>query len=255
MTAENVHAFLRAGGARDHQYRVGSFLIRLTLNTKHPMLNYAVPDDDASPSAGEVEALVKAFEARGLEPRLEYVSEGAPALETILHRHGFSTDAHLPIMRCRPGEERLAEVPPGFEVVLARSDEEHADAIAVADQAYREPVGPVDPSRIESRRRGVQKGGAVVLARNRDSNAPAGSGLFPPPRAGVTEVAGVGTAHAFRRQGVAAAVTSRLMESAFGGGVQLLWLTPEGAEGERIYARLGFSRAHGHMVHISRQAL
>ncbi len=252
MITESIHAFLRAGGTPEECEQVGPFLIRLTPHTKHPMLNYAVPDDNAQPSNADVEALVKAFESRGLLPRLEYASGGAPALEEILQRHGFSTEARLTIMVCRPGEERLAEVPPGFEVVLARSDEDHADAIVVADQAYGEPAGTPDRTRIEGRRRQVQHGGAVALARHLESGAPAGSGLFPVPRAGVTELASVGTADAFRRQGVASVVTSHLLESAFEAGVELVWLTPEHTEGERIYSRVGFTRAPCEMVHISR---
>lgn len=252
MIPESIHAFLRASGDPEGCERIGPFLIRLTRNAKHPMLNYAVPDDDAWPSVADVEALVGAFESRGLLPRLEYASSGAPALEEILHRQGFSTEAHLRVMVCRPGEERLAEVPPGFEVVLARSDEDHADAIVVADQAYGEPSGPPDRTRIEGRRRQVQHGGAVVLVRHLESGAPAGSGLFPEPRAGVTELAGVGTADAFRRRGVASVVTSCLLESAFEAGVQLVWLTPEHIESQRIYSRVGFTRAPCEMVHISR---
>jgi RimJ/RimL family protein N-acetyltransferase len=249
---ESIHAFLRAGGAPEERERIGPFLIRLAPDTKHPMLNYAVPDEDARPSDADVDTLVKAFESRGLLPRLEYASGGAPALEEMLHRQGFSTEARLTIMICRPGEERLAEVPPGFKVVLARSDEDHADAIVVADQAYGEPGGTPDRTRIEGRRRQVQNGGAVVLARHLSTGAPAGSGLFPVPRAGVTELAGVGTADAFRRRGVASAVTSCLLKSAFEAGVQLVWLTPEHVGSERIYARVGFTRAPCEMVHISR---
>jgi len=252
VIAASIQAFLRAGGVPEERERIGPFLIRLTRSSKHPMLNYAVPDEDARPSDSDVEALVTAFESKGLLPRLEYVSSGAPFLESILHSQGFSTEGRLPIMSCQPGEEQLGEVPPGFEVVLARSDEEHADAIVVADQAYGEPVGMPDRTRIESRRRQVQEGGAVVLARHLASGSPAGSGLFPVPRAGVTEVAGVGTADEFRRRGVASAVTSRLVEQAFDNGVHLVWLTPEHVEGERIYSRLGFTRAPGEMVHISR---
>jgi GNAT superfamily N-acetyltransferase len=253
VTAESIHAFLRAAGSTDDRQRIGPFVIRLTPNTDHPMLNYAVPDDDARPSAVEVEGLVKAFENRGLLPRLEYVGGGAPHLEAILHEQGFSTEAHLSIMSCRPGEERLAPVPPGFELVLARSDEEHTDAIAVADRAYGEPDGPPDRRRVEARKQGVHRGGEVVLVRHLASGAPAASGLFPVPCAGVTELAAVGTAPAFRRQGLAGAVTSRLAARAFESGLRLVWLTPEGPEAERIYARAGFHRAPSHMIHISRR--
>lgn len=184
-THANIHAFLRAGSASHERIQVGPFLIRLTPNTKHAMLNYAVPDDDVRPSETEVEALIAAFQERDLLPRLEYVSGEAPALGGILLAAGFCAEAHLPIMTCRPGEEHLIEPPPDIELVLASSDEEHIDAIAVANEAYGEATGPPDRNLTEGRRRGVQEGGAVVLARHVPSMAPAGTGLFPVPREGV----------------------------------------------------------------------
>ena len=217
------------------------------------MMNYAVPDDDCRPSHAEVRALTGAFQQRGLLPRLEYASGGAPDLEGILHAEGFATEAHLPILTCVAGEERLIEPSPDFELVLARSDKDHGDSIMVADEAYGEPARRSDVQMIKRRRRAVQAGGVVVLARHRPSEIPAGSGLFPAPREGVTELAAVGTVVAFRKRGVASSVTSRLVQEAFGVGVHMIWLTPEHSEGERIYARVGFSRSEDHMVHISRR--
>ncbi len=254
MIEANIHAFLRAGGAPDERIKIGPFLIRLEPHTKHPMLNYAVPDDDVRPSGTEVEDLVETFRRRDLLPRLEYVSCECPALEGTLLAEGFSTEAHLPIMTCRPGEEHSMEPPPDIEVVLASSTGDHADAIVVADEAYGEPAGPPDSRMIDGRKRVVQEGGAVVLARHLPSLAPAGSGLFSVPREGVTELAAVGTASEFRKKGVATAVTSRLVKRAFETGVRLIWLTPEHPEGERIYARIGFSRSDDYMVHISKSS-
>ena len=254
MTLANIHAVLRAGSARQERIQVGPFLIRVPPNTKHPMLNYAVPDAGVRPSKTEVQALIAAFQERDLLPRLEYVSGEAPALEGILLAAGFSTEVHLPIMTCRPGEEHLIEPPPDIELVLASSDEDHVDAIAVGNEAYGEATGPPDRKMIEGRKRGAQEGGAVVLARHVPSMAPAGTGLFPVPRQGVTELAAVGTANAVRKRGVASAVTARLVKQAFGSGVHLTWLTPEHPEGERIYARVGFSRSGDYMVHISKGA-
>jgi hypothetical protein len=41
------------------------------------VLNYALPDDGARPSAADVQALVDLFERRCLPPRLEYGSDAA----------------------------------------------------------------------------------------------------------------------------------------------------------------------------------
>ena len=252
MIGADIHAFLRASGAPRERIRVGPFLIRVAPGSNHPMLNYAVPDDDVRPSRTEVEALVAAFLRMDLLPRLEYVSGESPVLERILLAEGFSAEAHLPIMACRPGEERSMDPPPDVDVVLVSTTEDHSDAIVVANEAYGEPAAPPDSRMIEGRKRRVREGGAVVLARHVPSMAPIGSGLFAVPREGVTELAAIGTAAEFRKKGVAAAVTSRLVMRAFETGVRLIWLTPEHREGERIYARTGFRRSDDYMVHISK---
>jgi predicted GNAT family acetyltransferase len=52
----------------------------------------------------------------------------------------------------------------------------------------------------------------------------------------------VGTRAAFRRRGLAGAVTSRLAVAVAGVGGRELWLTPESPDAERVYGRIGFHR-------------
>jgi GNAT superfamily N-acetyltransferase len=252
VSSNQIHAFLRAGGTSGDRARVGPFMIRTTPHTDHPMLNYAIPDDGVCPSTAAVKALVNAFEHRGLTPRLEYAHGSAPDLEPVLLAEGFRTEAHLPLMVCRPGEARLIEASASCEVVLAQSDRDHADALVVANEAYGEPAGPPAPEAVTGRQRIVAAGGAVALARHLPTADPAGSGLCAVPHGGVSELAAIGTAVAFRKRGVAAAVTARLVRHAFESGLSFLWLTPEHEEGERIYSRVGFVRSGDHMIHISR---
>jgi GNAT superfamily N-acetyltransferase len=227
-------------------------LAAFTPGTDHPMRNYAIPDDDARPSSVEVDTLVHAFEQRGLKPRLEYAADAAPRLEAILVAAGFEVEGLLPLMTCHPGEARPLETPRDFVVALAESDRDHAESMVVAGDAYGEPGPPPGDASVAARQPMTAAGGAVVLARHRDSREPAGSGLFPVPQAGVSELAAVGTRAAFRNRGVAVAVTARLIQAAFDCGLELLWLTPEDAQAERICARAGFAFGGGQMMHISK---
>jgi predicted GNAT family acetyltransferase len=215
------------------------------------MRNYAIPDDDVRPSVAEVEALVSVFRGRGLMPRMEYAEVAAPELEPVLVAAGFVVDARLVLMGCRPGPAPDVEEPADFVVSLAETDEDHAAAIVVADQAYGEPGPPPGPEAIAARKAMTAAGGAVAVARHRRSREPAGSGLFAVPRGGVSELAAVGTHPGFRGRGVASAVTARLAKTAIAAGVELLWLTPEDATSERICARVGFVQLNGHMIHAS----
>jgi GNAT superfamily N-acetyltransferase len=253
MSATSIHAYLRASGAGSEHERVGPFLAAFTPGNDHPMRNYAIPDDDAEPSGDEVDAMVKVFERRGRRPRLEYAAEAAPLLEAILCARGFELERRLPVMTCRPARPRGALATPGdFVVALAETDRDHADAMVVADEAFGEPAAAPSAAAIAARRRMGAAGAAVVLARRRSDGEPAGSGLFQIPRAGVSEVAAVGTRVGFRNCGVASAVTARLLAAAAETGVELLWLTSEGPREERIYARAGFVSDGLEMVHISK---
>jgi len=250
-TALRILAFQRAASAaREHQ-RVGPFLVRLTPGTKHPMLNYAVPDDGAVPSPDDVDDLEVAFERRGLTPRLEYPHAAAPGLEAVLLGCGFGLERRLPVMACIPSTAPARYVAPGFSVTVVDSDRDHVAAIVVADEAYGELGDPPDAAAVAARRRLSAEGGAVVLAREAASGEPAGSGMYPVPRSGVSELAGIGTKPAFRNRGVASSVVGALVELAARRGLELLWLTPEDEQAERIYTRSGFSRSGVVMVHIS----
>jgi GNAT superfamily N-acetyltransferase len=247
-----IHAYLRADVTGQLRQRVGPFLLRVAPHTIHPMSNFAIPDDGAQPTSDEVAAMADAFTRRGLMPRLEFAHGAAPELEAILVSAGFAVDGHLPILGCRPDDRVRAATPPGITVGVVATEQDQIDALVVANEAYGEPPGEPTTDDVAARLRMCAAGGVVALARDARNGAPAGSGLFTAPRAGASELAAIGTGTAFRGRGVAAAVTSLLVRRASDAGVELLWLTPDHAQAERIYTRVGFARLGGHMVHISK---
>jgi GNAT superfamily N-acetyltransferase len=282
LLALRVGAYLRSVAAVGEHGRIGPFLCRYAVGSDHPMLNYAVPDDFAEPSASEIEALVAEFAARRLLPRLEYAAQAAPRLEALLLDRGFAVEGRYPLLTCAAA---AASPPPdaaGFELGLANSSADHVDALVVGADAFAggeaggpesggpeaggpasggpasggPASGPEPPTRaaIEARRKLVAAGGAVALAREAASGTPAGSAVLAVPMAGVSEIAGVGTRPAFRRRGVAGALVGLLVGHAARQGVELLWLTPGDQGAERVYAAAGFERSGVEMVHVSRRA-
>src|SRR3569832_2163949 len=97
----------------------------------------------------------------------------------------------------------------------------------------------------------VAAGGACFMAVDAAGGEAAGCGMFTPPADGVTEVAGIGVARAWRRRGLATALTSALTREAFRRGVTLAFLTPGGDEAQRAYERAGFE-VGGSMLMIGR---
>jgi predicted GNAT family acetyltransferase len=80
---------------------------------------------------------------------------------------------------------------------------------------------------------------ATVMAVAQVAGAPVAVGSHQPVGV-VTEIAGVGTLPAFRRRGIAAAVTSALAHAALRRGVRVVFLSAADEQVARVYARAGF---------------
>jgi len=250
VIGQQLDAYLRAA-AGDERVPVGPFLATFTAGSDNPYRNYAVPDDGIEPDRGQIAALVALYESRGLRPRLEYSASAAPALAGALQRAGFTIETTLPVLTCQPGHQRVL-VADGIAVSDAVDEREHEDAVAVASAAYGEPAGPVPASVVAARMAMVAGGGGVAIARDTVTGDALGSGLFPIPAAGVTEVAAVGTRPGQRHRGVATAVTGYLADRALRGGAHLVWLTTEHEDERRAALTAGFRDTGEAMVHISR---
>lgn len=247
-----IHEYLRAAPrfASDAE-RVGPFLAGFDRHGDSPFRNYAIPDDGAAPTPDEVAALSAAFVRRHRKPRLEYLSSLAPAVEAALVAGGFRAEGRLPIMTCTAGAEQSLTVPSGIELVLVQpSHEEELYACAAAqNEAYG--AGLPTPSDVERLRATVASGGVVVLAHDAASGEAAGAGLSTAPVAGLTEIAAIGVRPAFRRRGVAGALTMRLAREAARVGATTVFLMAAHDAEARIYGRAGF-RITSEMLHISR---
>ncbi len=240
-------AYLRKSAMRgpNHQ-RIGPFLALFAPDNDNPYLNYAIPDDNAEPGADDIAALIAVFEARKRKPRLEYAIAAAPQVEAALLAHGFTAEARVPIMVCRPGMESTVSPVPGFEVFVATADADLEGAVQAQAEAYGGPQrGPA------ALKRTIKCGGVVAAARDIGTGAIVGAGVVAPPVDGISEVTSIGVRVASRRRGVAGAITALLAREGFAAGVTLAWLTPAGKDEERIYVRAGFVSV-SEALHISR---
>jgi GNAT superfamily N-acetyltransferase len=235
-----IQAYIRRTAAADRDTeQIGPFLATFSRHSTNPFLNYAIPDAGATPTAGDVAALATAYEGRGLIPRLEYLPKLAPDVETALLAAGFTVSDRLPLMACADGEAKARPVPADTELLAPVTDQALREMLAAQREAFdeAEPVGDVD---VAHARRSLEAGGLAVLARDAATGEPAGGGICTPISAGVGEIAGVGVRPAFRRRGIAAAITSYLTAHAHRSGAETAFLTPAGKDEERIYRRAGF---------------
>ena len=247
-----LNAYLRVTAPQGRvAVRTGPFLATFDPKRDNPYRNYAVPDDGADPTPAEIEAFAEICRVHGRRPRLEYAPEAAPALEAALLSAGFEPEFRPPFLTCAPA--RLREVPPpeGFRIVPAETLAELEQCAAVLNDAYAEHGFDSDGDAGEMLKM-IEAGGACFMAVDTAGGEAAGCGMFTPPADGVTEVAGIGVARAWRRRGLATALTSALTREAFRRGVTLAFLTPGGDEAQRAYERAGFE-VGGSMLMIGRE--
>lgn len=246
----HIQSYLRvAAGSGREVLRIGPFLATVNHHDNNRFLNYAIPDDGAVPSTGEVNALIEAYRQRSRTPRLEYIAQLAPAVEARLLEAGFTVEGKLPLMVCRPGQQQPLQVPAGIELLVPSTDAELLGVMSAQSEAYGGDGRP-DPHAVERLRQQIDAGEIVVLARDTATGEAAGGGMGTAPHDGLSEVAGIGVRPAYRRRGIAGALTARLLREAFDAGVTLAFLMAAGEAEARNYARAGFQHC-GRILHIS----
>jgi ribosomal protein S18 acetylase RimI-like enzyme len=67
-----------------------------------------------------------------------------------------------------------------------------------------------------------------------------GAGLAVAPVAGVSEVAGIAVREAYRRRGIAGALTAAITDRLFAAGVDVAWLEAAAEDSWRVYERVGY---------------
>jgi hypothetical protein len=245
--ARALQAFLRASAAAGRTVvSVPPFTAYLTEGDPLRFLNYAIPDGDVEPSRPEIDALRRELRARDRLPRLEWVEEAAPRVAPALAAGGMVEELRTPLMACTADE--LAEAAADLEGLSVAAVRE-ADLRVTSDLQRvafgMEPLPAGAPPSSFARPRG----GGAVLARAGDGT-PVAVAVWTRVIDGCSEVAGVATAAAWRRRGLAGVVTAEAARAAFVAGARLCVLSPGDDTAQRVYARAGFRRA-ATMLHWS----
>jgi ribosomal protein S18 acetylase RimI-like enzyme len=231
---------------------VGPFVIGVDPATANPGINYATPLPGAAITPADVQALVAAFRRVDRQPRLEYVTSCAPALEALLIGAGFAVEARHEYLVCTP--DSLVPTPPpgGFVLREPGGDRDRAALVRVQHESFgAEPPAETIAADVARFRRLQAKGGVAVMAVTAADGVCAAGGQAVPPNGGVSEVAGIVTRQPFRRRGLAGAVTAAITARLFAGGAGVAWLEASGADSWRVYERIGY-RATGQRLYAVR---
>jgi GNAT superfamily N-acetyltransferase len=201
----------------------------------------AIPESPTGAFGPGVAALRGAFVARSARPRVEFLAAFAPDLPACLRTAGFEETARDQVMVCTSQSYLPAPVVPGLSltVTTARTPIAVVQGGLDAHKRLWDPAyaGHTSGAAAEDFRRRLGNGRGVVAWLD---GKPVGDGLMQAPHGGVTELVGIVTALAYRRRGIATAVTARLVEEALGQGAALPFLVAANAAAERVYQRVGF---------------
>lgn len=217
-----------------------------------PYANYAIPDrpvdaDDA-PALAELE---RVFRDRQRRPRFEFLEAYAPHFAAMLERRGYRCEMRSLLMVCTPNTLHKPAWPPGLTIEALTSQspiEVLQDVITVQARAFGDADAPrTTPEEAQQFR---QRFAALQMFLARSGETVVSVASLTAAYEGVSELAGVGTLPAFRRRGIATALTYAATEAAFTQGVTQVFLTAANAEAGRVYAQVGFAACGSGLVYL-----
>lgn len=213
---------------------------------------YARPSLGASEFSGaDVMRVRQRQRELGVPQSFEWVAETTPGVRSAAVDSGLTVVDH-PLMVLLPDAAHRVPPPAGIELRLVSPEDDLALFNAVARIAFGEPgtavgaagesalaaaaqAGHSDQGYLQERLRSGRTATAVALFHG----TPVSVGSHQPVN-GVSEIVGVGTLPAFRRRGIAAALTSLLVEDAQQRRVETVFLSAGNALVVRIYEQVGF---------------
>ncbi|MGW3654346.1 GNAT family N-acetyltransferase [Streptomyces sp. NPDC005151] len=212
-----------------------------------------------TPSAADI-ALVRARQRElGVPEAFEWLSEVTPSLRGSMEAAGLPV-AERPLMILDPLHQLSSQaLPDGVTIRAVDADDCALPAVlalpglAFADEGTA--VGSAGRAELEaaaeelkadgtaaSTRPSLRAGHKTLVAAFAPDGTPLAAGHYHPAN-GTTEIGGIGTLPAARRQGLGAAVMTALASHARGHGVHTVFLAYADEAVARIYARLGFRPA------------
>jgi ribosomal protein S18 acetylase RimI-like enzyme len=218
-----------------------------------PWPYYARPRLGAAEFDAEAIAVVRARQRElGVPEAFEWVDDTTPALLPLIREAGLDV-LEAPLMVLDRTAFRAVDAPPSIDVrILEPDDEAMAAATAVATVGFGAEGTAAGPQGIRERDAALPQGDLsfrrdrlrrrlTVTAVAENAAGPVAVGSHNPV-GDVTELVGVATLPAVRRQGLGGAVTGALVADALAGGADVVFLSAGSEAIARVYHRLGFRR-------------
>lgn len=234
---------------------VGPFRALLDPGTDLIWLNYAVPRAPSAPQAVFAEALAalgQVFRTHQRTLRFEFNALPSPALPAVLEAAGLRRHAEHPLMVCAPA--RLTPVTaPDIRVRVLDADATDAElrmACAIQRVSFGGEERDTTDAEVAELRAALHAGeGLHAIATEDDGRVVGVAGLTVLDAS--AELVGVATAPTARRRGVAATLSSFLVQTHAARGGTLVWLSAGDAVAEAVYQKIGFQRIDTRLNYIA----
>lgn len=229
---------------------VGPFRACFDPSTDLIWLNYAIPVWALAPpeeTQAQLAQLRALFGEHARRMRFEFVDGIWPRLPEELERFGLRLQLRVPLMWATP-ESFLPHRNDPLQVRLVQAHE--VEKLAKFHAAQQRSFGGDETAATDAEIAQLQHqiaNGFWRCAVAEIDGAVAGIGTLV-LTGNSAELAGVGTVPEYRRQGVAAALSSFLMARQFELGGELVWLSAGDAIAQKVYEKIGF-RVVGEQLH------
>jgi ribosomal protein S18 acetylase RimI-like enzyme len=224
---------------------IGPFRVMIDPRSDKVWFNYAAPVDPLVPPSEVAEALRevrRVFRQHKRTPAMEFNLPLWERLPPMVGEAGFTLTEREPLMLCTPPTFRPF-TNPAVSVRFLQADDDETDLIAfdniVSEILMDEPYRPTLET-IRGTREEIERGHGSTHALATLEGKPVGTGFIVSTE-GVAEITRVATIPPARRQGIAATLTSYMMQDRFDHGDTLVWLTAEDQVAQALYLKLGFS--------------
>lgn len=210
---------------------------------------------DAGVTAADVDSLRQRQRELKLPENIEWIVQTTPSLGAAVRESGLSVIEYPLLVYAGDGAER-ASVPDGVTVRrVAADDPDFVHAHAVANVGFGaagteigaegavardEKAAEMRPAVIDFMRDRARSGVSVTYAAF-DETGPIAVATHQPVD-DATEIVGVATLPVARRRGLAAAVTTALVDDSMSSGVSTILLSAGSDAVARVYERVGFRR-------------
>jgi len=204
---------------------------------------------DAGESSKEsvIDYVVDAFRAKGLAPHFQLWSITRPSdFGVDLWQRGFQEDGELDVMVWKkPG---TAAAPADVRVRPATGSADTEAAVDLVLRGFDFPLAWKDILLSSLGEEASEVAGQTFLAEV--DGLPGGVATLVRTGEGIAGIYSVATLPAYRRRGVATALSLRCIEASQGAGDEVLTLQVlRGSDAQRLYERLGFETAYTLALH------